>query len=530
MGDKRAIAFPIFFAVFLVLVTLTGFFQIRIIRSNIERQLTGEAEIIFSHAQREIDINLEYLSFLDRSPAIITPYFFNVMAFDELIIDDLDAAATEYLRTPGSSLASFPFPNVIVYNSSGQILAEKGKTGIPPDTLRKLITGQESTAIRMPTRKEKALVFGRRIGKYILLMRIDSSDLDILRKKEILKDIIDKEEKRFNIDSIKIYDDKGALFVGVSNAKPGSFILEHDMGSKYLPGYRMQVAVSRALAKDTIQRSSLGFILILGLLFILGAGSIYAFFILERKYASRVKEMERQMEMKDRLVSLGKLASGMAHEIRNPLNAISLSVQRLKREFSPGDEKKDEYFTFLDIIRKELTRVNGIVEEFLQSTRAHAPFSSENLRDILEEVIIIVGEKASTKGIFIENATNTDIYIDCQRDRLKQAFYNMIINAIESMHTGKIAILGRQKDSHIEISVRDSGPGISQESMERIFEYYYTTKDKGMGLGLPISYMIVKDHGGDIKVSSVPDQGTTFTIILPRVHDGGAGLKKEERS
>ncbi|MFA5616903.1 MAG: ATP-binding protein, partial [Syntrophorhabdaceae bacterium] len=241
-----------------------------------------------------------------------------------------------------------------------------------------------------------------------------------------------------------------------------------------------------------------------------------AFFVMERKYAKRVKEMEREMELKERLVSLGKLASGMAHEIRNPLNAISLSVQRLKREFLPGEEKKEEYLTFLDIIRKELTRVNGIVEEFLQSTRAKAPFSKESLRDLIEEVIIIVGEKASSKDIFIENATDTGIVVECQRDRLKQAFYNIIINAIESMpEGGTIAITVKQKDTVIEASIKDSGPGIGEEVLGRIFEYYYTTKDKGMGLGLPISYMIVKDHGGDIKVTSAAGQGTTFTIVLP---------------
>jgi signal transduction histidine kinase len=138
-------------------------------------------------------------------------------------------------------------------------------------------------------------------------------------------------------------------------------------------------------------------------------------------------------------------------------------------------------------------------------------------------VIIIVGEKASSKGIFIENATGTGIHVECQRDRLKQAFYNIIINAIESMNNGgKIDVTVKQRDSRVEISVRDSGSGISEEALARIFEYYYTTKDKGMGLGLPISYLIVKDHGGDIKVTSIAGQGTIFTVVLPLRHDGAA--------
>ncbi len=526
MGDKRAIAFPLFFAFFLILVTLTGFFQIRIIRSNIERQIEGEAEVIFSHIQREIDLNLDYLTLLDRSPALITPYFYNAMSFDESIIDEIDATLTERLGKKKQDPGSLPYTNFIEYDISGHILASRGKPNIPADVIRKLRSGGLETVIRMPTRYDKGLLFGRRFGKHIIFVRINPGDLEILRRRLILKDIIDREEKRFNIDSIIIYDEKGNTFVGTKDeSKGGTFILNRPLGSKLLPGYHIQIFVSRDLARDTIQRSSFGFILILAVLFISGAGSIYAFFVMERKYAKKVKEMERELELKERLVSLGQLASGMAHEIRNPLNAISLSVQRLKREFLPSDEKKDEYLTFLDIIRKELTRVNGIVEEFLQSTRAKAPFSKESLRDLIEEVIIIVGEKASSNGIFIENATDTGIIVECQRDRLKQAFYNIIINAIESMpEGGRIATTVKQRDPVAEISIRDSGSGISEEALGRIFEYYYTTKDKGMGLGLPISYMIVKDHGGDIKVNSAMGQGTTFTIVLPLGRGGAANV------
>jgi signal transduction histidine kinase len=527
MGDKRAVAFPAFFAFFLILVTLAGFFQIRIIRDNIERQLTGEAEVIFSHIQREIGLNLDYLALLDRSPALITPYFYNIMSFDESIIDDIDSALTERLKELNEQgLASLPYANLIEYDISGKVLATKGRPNIPGDILQKLRSGGQGTAIRMPVRRDKGLLFGKRFGKRIVVVRIDAGDLEVLRRKVILKDIVDRESKRFNIDAIRIYDEKGTIFVGSrDDAKRGTFILDRGLASKFLPGYRMQIFVSRDLARDTIQRSSYGFILILAVLFITGAGSIYAFFVMERKYARKVKEMERELEMKERLVSLGKLASGMAHEIRNPLNAINLSVQRLKREFIPGEDKKDEYLTFLDIIRKELTRVNGILEEFLQSTRAQAPFSKEMLRDLIEEVIIIVGEKASSKGIFIENATNPGIIIECQRDRLKQAFYNIIINAIESMpQGGSIAVTVRQKDPGLEISIKDSGPGITEESLSRIFEYYYTTKDKGMGLGLPISYMIIKDHGGDIKATSAAGEGTTFTIVLPKGRDGAMSM------
>ena len=280
MEDKRAIAFPLFFAFFLILITLTGFFQIRIIRSNIERQLTGEAEVIFSHIQREIDLNLDYLTLLDRSPALITPYFYNVMSYDESIIDDIDAALTERLgKQNDQSLTSLPYTNLIEYDISGNVMTSRGKPNIPADILQKLRSGSQETVIRMPTQHDKALLFGRRIGKRIIFVRINPGDLETLRRKIILKDIVDREEKRFNIDAITIYDEKGDVFVGTKNGpKRGTFILDRDLGSKLLPRYRMQIFVSRDLARDTIQRSSFGFILILAVLFISGAGSIYAFF------------------------------------------------------------------------------------------------------------------------------------------------------------------------------------------------------------------------------------------------------------
>jgi signal transduction histidine kinase len=160
-----------------------------------------------------------------------------------------------------------------------------------------------------------------------------------VRRKVILRDIVDREEKRFNIDAIRIYDQKGDLFVGASSAGKNTFLLERDLSRGPSRVSHADLHLQKPCA-GPIQRSAIGFTLILAVLFVSGAGSIYAFSVMERKYAKRVKEMEREMEIKERLVSLGKLASGMAHEIRNPLNAISLSVQRLKREFVPSDEKK----------------------------------------------------------------------------------------------------------------------------------------------------------------------------------------------
>jgi len=206
----------------------------------------------------------------------------------------------------------------------------------------------------------------------------------------------------------------------------------------------------------------------------------------------------------------------MAHEIRNPLNAISISVQRLKREFVPQEDKKDEYGKFIDIMRGELRRVDRIVEEFLLSTKSRVPFGPENLHDVVDDVVVILGEKARIKGVTIVNQIGPDVIVECQKERLKQAFYNLMVNGIESIsEKGTVEIWSERTGKTAVVSVRDTGSGIKQDELRSIFEYYYTTKDKGMGLGLPISYMIVKDHGGDIKVFSERGKGTTFTVTLP---------------
>jgi len=301
------------------------------------------------------------------------------------------------------------------------------------------------------------------------------------------------------------------------NDPKGTYILKKPLDSKYLPNFTVELFLSKRFATDLMKRTSMSFIFILAGLAFSGAVCTYIIFFLERRHERRLREFEKALEMKERLISLGRLASGMAHEIKNPLNAISISIQRLKREFIPFHEKQEEYNQFIDIIRNELTRIDRIVEEFLLSTKAQQPFSLENISEILEEVKLVLNEKASMKGLSIINKIDRDILVPCQKDRIKQVFYNIILNGIEimDMQGGIIDVSCFIKDSQAHISITDTGPGIKSSDMQRIFEYYYTTKHKGMGLGLPISYMIIKDHKGDIKVLSEEGKGSTFIITLP---------------
>jgi len=514
MTDKKNLVFPsLLLAIFFSLVTITGIFQIRIIKDNVQDLLRGEGEIVYNYIKREIDVNLEYITLLEKSPAIITPNFLNIMISDEAIVEDL---YNMMINTDNAGMDNLPLTNYTVYDLKGMKIAGKGELNVSDTELRSLITRRRETILKMPTDVDKRLFMGMRVRDRIFFFRIDESEMELLRKKTILQDILDRGEKQFNVVGVRINDPEGAPFVARNGEPVDAFIFSKPLDSQYLPGYTIDIFISSVLAGDILKRTTMSFIFILVLLVLSGALSTFAIFTLERNHEKKVKEMEKELELKERLVSLGRLASGMAHEIRNPLNAISLSVQRLKREFIPPDEKKEEYLTFLDIVRSELVRVDRIVEEFLLSTRAHAPFMYENLHSIFDEVLIVVGEKAATREISLVNRVEKQTVIECQKDRLKQAFYNIILNGIEAIgQRGSVEIWTKEKNDTVDIFIKDTAGGISEEEIRKIFEYYYTTKEKGMGLGLPISYMIVKDHGGDIRVESGKSQGSTFIITLP---------------
>jgi signal transduction histidine kinase len=514
MRDKKTVVFPtLLFAIFFILITITGILQIKIVRNNLNGLLKNQGEILFNHVKREIDINLEYLDLLDKSPSIITPSFLNILVYDEAIVESIYALLAEV--TP-EALNNASLTNVLILDERGTVVTRKGDPKIPGASIRSIISKEHETLIKMPTIKDQTLFVGARTKGSIIFVSVDENELESLRKKYIIKDIVENEGKRFDVSGIAVYDPQGGLYASSGDKKDNTFNFARSIDSKLLPGFTMEVFLSRAGADEIFKQTMGNFVLILVFLVLSGALSTYATFLLARKYDIKVKEMEREMEMKDRLVSLGKLASGMAHEIRNPLNAISISIQRLKREFVPGDEKRDEYGKFIDIMRSELGRVDRIVEEFLLSTKSRVPFSSENLHDVVEDVVTILHEKAAIKGVTLSNNIQKDIRIECQTERIKQAFYNIILNGIEAItDKGMVEISSAQKGPHVHISINDNGPGIMEEHIHSIFEYYYTTKDKGMGLGLPISYMIIRDHDGDIKVFSEKGRGTKFVITLP---------------
>lgn len=252
---------------------------------------------------------------------------------------------------------------------------------------------------------------------------------------------------------------------------------------------------------------------------ILGVSAITLIWVNQNRHFVRMKEMEDRVQRAERLSSLGHLAAGVAHEIRNPLNAIGIGLQRLKREFLPQDEaKKEEYVSFTELIFKEIRRVNGIIEQFLTLSR---PFQLDpkpsSLQELMKNIVTLFQGEAASRGITLHTEIAPEPpLIDMDGERLTQAIINIMKNGIQAMDQGGVLrIETRSLKNRAEVIISDSGAGIPADQMEKIFNYYYTTKKDGVGLGLPIAHRIIEAHGGQLKVESQADTGTKVTITLP---------------
>ena len=236
---------------------------------------------------------------------------------------------------------------------------------------------------------------------------------------------------------------------------------------------------------------------------------------------TELKQMEEEIKEKERLSALGDLSAGVAHEIRNPLNAISLTAQRIEQDFEPK-ENFEEFKKFINIIKNEIAGLNKIVEQFLYLARPMSlNLKKEDINKVLEDVTSLMGEEAREKGITINKqfalkdfASIPSVEIDSEK--MRRAFLNIIRNGIEATgKEGKLYLSTELRDNACEITIRDTGRGISKEDLPKIFRPYFTKKDKGTGLGLAITHQIITAHKGNIEVESVEGIGTTFIISLP---------------
>jgi two-component system sensor histidine kinase HydH len=233
---------------------------------------------------------------------------------------------------------------------------------------------------------------------------------------------------------------------------------------------------------------------------------------------THIRELESAARRKERLSELGDMAAGVAHEIRNPLNAISIAAQRLMAEFRPV-ENSEEFDSFARQIKYEAGRLNEIVNRFLSLARGKKESRDRiNLSRITEETLSLLRLDAEKADVRLSTNIEPDIYAPGTEDRYRQLIINVVRNAIEAVgkNEGKVDFDLTQTADLAVLRITDNGPGISGDIVEKIFTPYFSTKEKGTGLGLSIAHQIVEEFGGHIKVGSSDSGGAQFEITLPK--------------
>jgi signal transduction histidine kinase len=241
----------------------------------------------------------------------------------------------------------------------------------------------------------------------------------------------------------------------------------------------------------------------------------------------RTRELESQLHHAEKAAVVGRLAAAIAHEIRNPLNYINLTLDHLRSSFAPEDNNKREKFERLaGQLKTEVGRINRHITDFLKYSRpSKLEMQPTNLRREAEDALQMISVQAAENGVHTEIEERGQVpLVMADRESLRSVFTNLLINGLQAIdgEGGRLVIkLFSENERRAQVEITDTGRGISPEDIAKVFEPYYSTKETGTGLGLAIVKKAIDDHGGTISVSSKLGSGTTFTIILPTLLEKG---------
>jgi len=237
--------------------------------------------------------------------------------------------------------------------------------------------------------------------------------------------------------------------------------------------------------------------------------------LLKMRDAESVRRLEDELEISQRMAAIGRLTSGVAHEVKNPINAIVVHLELLREKMRTPDGDSGRH---MDIIGNEIHRLDRVVKTLADFNRPIEPrFISLDLRRLVEDVTLLAAPDAERNGVKIESDPGmVSLPVKADSDLLKQALLNVVLNGVQSMESGgTLALAARSDESSATIEVRDQGKGIAPEIRDKVFNLFFTTKQHGTGIGLAMSYRVMQMHGGSLSFDSAVGKGTVFRLTLP---------------
>lgn len=548
----------------IAILIVNGYFEINRTRHNLRGILETQGETLLQSLEREIQNTVSVIEVMEGVPG---GHLLNIaasaefFALEDAIVDYLLGIATQVDQEHATLPLSPPELEKVAQReglTKIDILKVPIQSGAPEKALSPyvpLLEGSRFMVIipferMIPEEGDLFSVAVRRTkGDGIIAVSIDAAQMENLRRRFAIQSVLRTMSFGEGIHYLSVFDDSFSVVAQVTIEDVGDTVdvvflksVQTAIGStsrfRVIPNKQevfeiaktlrledrpygiVQVGLSTGPIQEVLSPARRSVVLSVAVLVALSLTGVTLIYINQHRHLRKLREVEERAHAAERLLSIGKLGAGLAHEIRNPLNAIAMAIQRLHREFLPQEEERaGEYGRFIGVIREEIKRLNQIVDQFILFSKPYElTLTSVSLAELLDDISILFAEEAQARSVVMEKEIDSQLpAARLDKGKISQALINIVTNGLHAMERGgKLTIKAEiDRKDWARITISDTGKGIPKEEIEKVFDYSYTTREKGLGLGLPIAHKIIEEHGGRITIASRVGKGTAVSILLP---------------